>query len=375
MSRKKFGVGIVGLQAGRSWAAIAHIPALRYLHEDFEIIGVANSNLASAKAAATDCGLPRAFKNVGEMLASPEIDVVTVTVRVPAHFEIVQAALRAGKHVYCEWPLGRTLEEAIGLANLARERGVLAVTGTQSRVTPAVTTLKRLIRSGYVGEVLSSSVKGWGRIWGPTVNDLKNEGYLLNRANGATMLTIPFAHTMPAVREVLGDVTELAAILDTRYKQVLATETGEWVPADAPDQIVIAGHIANAAPLSMHFQGGEPRGIEGFVWDIHGTEGGLRVTGPTGHTQIVPLTINGARRIEQALKEIEVEGDGLDIEDLIPGNVARIYKRLAADLRNETRTAPTFDDALSLHEVLSAVERAAQEGTRIKISALNRRLP
>jgi predicted dehydrogenase len=125
----------------------------------------------------------------------------------------------------------------------------------------------------------------------------------------------------------------------------------------------------------MHFQGGEPRGIDGFVWDIHGTDGDLRVTGPTGHTQIVPLTIKGARENDRVLREIQVEGDGMDIEDGVVGNVARIYRRLAADLRNDTRTAPTFDDAVSLHKVLSAMEQSAQDGKRIKISAPNRQLP
>jgi predicted dehydrogenase len=375
MNRERFGVGIVGLQPGRSWAAVAHIPALRYLHEDFEIIGVANSNLASSQAAASASRIPRAFNDVSDMVGSSEIDVVVVTVRVPAHFGIVRAALNAGKHVYCEWPLGRTLEEAIELAKLARERGVLAVTGTQSRVTPAVRTLKRLVAGGYVGDVVSTSITGWGRIWGPTITDLKNEGYLLKRENGATMLTIPFAHSVAALRDVLGDVTELTAILDTQYKQVLATEAGEWVSADAPDQIVVAGHLAIGAPLSMHFQGGEPHGIDGFVWDIHGTDGDLRVTGPTAHTQIVPLMIKGAQANDQVLTEFQVEGDGVDIQDLFAGNVARIYKRLALDLRNDTRTAPTFDDAVSLHQVLSAVEESAQDGTRIKVSAPNRELP
>jgi predicted dehydrogenase len=375
MSRTKIRVGIVGLQPGRSWAAAAHLPALRYLHDDFEVVGVANSRIASSQAAANACGIPRAFRDADELVASCEIDVVVVTVRVPAHYEIVRAALNAGKHVYCEWPLGRTLDEAIELANLARERGVVAVAGSQSRVAPAIATLKRLIAGGYVGEVVSTSVTGWGRIWGPTISDLDQEGYLLKRENGATMLTIPFAHTVAAFQEVLGGITEVMATLDTRYTQVLATQTGEWVAADAPDHVVVAGHLANGAPVSMHFQGGEPRGIEGFVWDIHGTLGDLRVTGPTGHTQLVPLNVKGARGDDRILAELSIDSDGVDIEDGVPGNVARVYRRLAADLRNGTRSAPTFDDAVSLHQLLSAIEQSAQAGSLISVSASNRQLP
>ena len=43
-----------------------------------------------------------------DMIASaPEIDAVAVVVRVPSHYAPTKAALEAGKHVYCEWPLGR----------------------------------------------------------------------------------------------------------------------------------------------------------------------------------------------------------------------------------------------------------------------------
>jgi predicted dehydrogenase len=372
---RKFGVGIVGLQPGRSWAAVAHVPALRALADEFEIVGVANSSKASAQAAAEACGIPHAFADLDEMVASPEIDIVAVTVKVPAHWDLVRTVLNAGKHVFCEWPLGRTLEEAEALANLAREKGVVAVTSTQSRVAPPMRVLAGLIDNGYVGEILSTSMMGWGRIWGATIGDLKTDGYLLQNANGATMLTIPFAHTLAALRDVLGDLSEVSAVLDTRQKQVLATEIGELVPMDAPDQILVAGRLASGAPVAMHFHGGEPRGFDGFVWDIHGTDGDLRMTGPTGHTQIVPLNIEGARGDERALQPIPIPGDDVDLADNVPGNVARIYRRLAHDLRHGTRTAPSFDDAVALHRVLAAVEQAAHEGRRIAVDAPNRVLP
>ena len=194
MNEQRFKVGIVGLEPGRSWAARAHLPALRALSESYEIVGVANSSLASAEKAAAAVGLPRAFADVAEMVATPEIDIVAVTVKVPQHLQIVKAALDAGKHVYCEWPLGNGLAEAEELAALAAAKGVLGVIGTQASVAPEIEYLRRLIADGFVGEVLSTTLVARGGGWGGPIPDKKNNAYLLDRANGATMLTIPVGH-------------------------------------------------------------------------------------------------------------------------------------------------------------------------------------
>ena len=179
MTKQRFGVGIVGLQPGRSWGAIAHVPALRALPDDFEVVGVANTSRASAQAAAAACGIPRAFTDVAELVASPEVDIVTVTVKVPHHLEIVTAAIEAGKHVYCEWPLGNGLAEAERLADLARTKGVLGVTGTQARAAPEIEHLRHLIADGFVGEVLSATLIGSGGIWVPEIDRVN--AYVLDR--------------------------------------------------------------------------------------------------------------------------------------------------------------------------------------------------
>ena len=61
--KRRFRLGIVGLSALRGWATAAHVPALRALSDDFEIVGVANTSLKSAEAAAAAFGLPRAFES------------------------------------------------------------------------------------------------------------------------------------------------------------------------------------------------------------------------------------------------------------------------------------------------------------------------
>jgi predicted dehydrogenase len=374
MSARRFKVGIVGLQPGRSWAARAHVPALRALADTFEIAGVANTSKASAEAAAAAMGIPRAYDDVAALVADPEIDIVTVAVKVPHHFALTKAAIVAGKHVYCEWPLGNGLAEAEEMARFAAAKGVLGVVGTQARVAPEIEVARELIAEGFVGEVLSSTLVAHGRGWGGTIDSRKNGGYLLDAKNGATMLTIPLGHTLAALRDVLGDIGALSAVLATRRKTAKALDTGEILPVTAPDQVLVSGVLADGgpargAPFSIHYRGGQARDGKGLLWEINGTEGDLRITGPSGHTQMVQLSLEGARGEEKVSQPLPVPAayrDGWP-EDVIPGNVARVYARMAQDLHDGTQTAPSFADAVAVHRVIDAIERAAETGTRVAV--------
>jgi predicted dehydrogenase len=373
MTGQRFKIGIVGLQPGRSWAARAHIPALRALSDSYEIIGVANTSLASAEKAAAATGLPRAFAGVAELVAAPEVDIVAVTVKVPHHLEIVKAAIGAGKHVYCEWPLGNGLAEAEELAALARAKGVLGVIGTQARVAPEIEHLRQLVADGFVGEVLSTTIVARSGGWGGSVAEKKVSAYMLDRANGATMLSIPVGHTLAALRDVLGELAEVSAVLATRRTRALAVDTGETLSVSAPDQVLVSGVLASGAPVSLHYRGGPARDGDGLLWEINGTEGDIRVSGPSGDTQMVQLSVKGARGGEKEFRPLEVPAScrsGWPV-DVVPGNVARLYARMARDLREGTRTAPHFEDAVALHRILADIEKAAENGSRTALAALS----
>jgi predicted dehydrogenase len=369
MAAQRFNVGIIGVQPGRSWAARAHIPALRALPESFDLVGIANTSLASAQKAADEMGIPKAFAGVAELLAAPEIDIVTVAVKVPHHLEIVKAAIAAGKHVYCEWPLGNGLHEAETLADLARKKGVLGVVGTQTRLAPEIAYLTQLMPDGFIGEILSTTIVARGGGWGGVIPQKKTGGYLLDRANGATMLTIPVGHVLAALHQVLGEVVRVSSVLATRRSSALVADTGERLPMSAPDQVLVSGVLASGAPVSIHYRGGMPRDGEGLLWEINGTEGDIRVAGPTGHAQMVPLVLKAARQDEKTFQAVEIPASfraGFP-EDVVPGNVARIYAKMAQDLTAGTRTAPSFDDAVAIHRIIAAIEKSAEDGQRVDV--------
>jgi predicted dehydrogenase len=118
-------VGMVGVTPDRGFSSIAHMPALQALPE-FEVVAICTTRQESAEAAAKHYGVPLAFADPAQLAQHPDVDLVTVCVKVPDHFAPVMAAIDAGKHVYSEWPLGRNTEEA-GKCTLQRVRRVYAM--------------------------------------------------------------------------------------------------------------------------------------------------------------------------------------------------------------------------------------------------------
>jgi predicted dehydrogenase len=359
---KRIRVGIIGANPDRGWAAQAHIPALQSLPEDFEITALSTSRRASADAASKRFGVPHAFDNHASLVNSPDVDVVAITVKVPHHFELATAALTAGKAVYCEWPLGNGLREAEKLAALAEQHGVLAVAGLQARAAPPVLYVRDLIRQGYVGEVLSTTLIGSGMGWGRAMEPYNV--YMNDRKNGATLLSIALGHAADALCYCLGEVRELSATMTMRRKSFTIAGTDESRPMNADDQVCVAGLLEGGAALSIHYRGGRSRGTN-LLWEINGTEGDLQVTADGGQAQIFDLTIRGGNGAQSALEVLPVPPQyRLSPLQGPATNVAQAYARFARDYREGTHLCPTFDDAVTRHRMLDAIETAAATGQR-----------
>jgi predicted dehydrogenase len=358
----KIRVGIIGANPDRGWAAEAHIPALKSLPNDFEITALSTTRRASADAASKQFGIPNAFDNHHDLVTSPDVDVVAVTVKVPHHLELATAALEAGKDVYCEWPLGNGLAEAQTLAALAKKQGVLAVAGLQARSAPSVAYVRDLVNEGFVGEVLSTTMVGSGMGWGPTVPTFN--AYLNDKRNGATMLSIPFGHAADALCHCLGEMRELSATMTQRRKSFTIAGSAERRPMTSEDQVAVTGLLEGGAALSIHYRGGVSRGTN-LLWEINGTEGDLQLTADGGHAQIFEMTVRGGRGAQKGLEVMPVP-DQYRLSSLQGSgtNVAHAYARFARDFRDGSHLCPTFDDAVRRHSMLDAIETAAATGQR-----------
>src|SRR2546422_2628075 len=283
------GVGIIGVSPGRGWAATAHIPALRAL-PNYEIRALSGHSAESARAAGEVFGVSAVFSDPKQLVSQPDIDVVAVTVKVPHHRELVSAALAAGKAVYCEWPLGRDLDGARAMAALAADQGVRTVVGLQARQAPAIEFAQELMSDGYVGEVLSTTMVGLSVLGDVLVQP---NAYMLDKTSGANVVTIAFGHSLDILNYVLGEFAELSAASALHRPLITIEETGEQIVKTAPDHIAVIGTLTSGATASIHIREAVAAGT-GFLWEINGTDGTLRITADAARPQIYPLTVPGA---------------------------------------------------------------------------------
>src|SRR5467141_4463402 len=356
-------VGIIGVSPQRGFASIAHIPALQALPE-FEISAICTTRQDSADAAAKHFGVPLAFSDAEQLAQHPDIDLVTVSVKVPDHYRPVMAAIEAGKHVYCEWPLGRDTGEAVQMLAAAERKGVRHVVGLQGQMSPAINYVKDLVADGYVGRVLTATMITCDPNWGASID----RAYQADRANGANLLTITGGHTIDALCHCLGEFRELAAFVVSQRDRIPAQDTGEMVAKTSPDQMVVNGIVKDGAVVSFQVRGGMARGTD-FLFEIHGAEGDLVVTATSRTSmQRQELRVRGARGEGSALADLPVPGkyrwvpDGLAADSRY--NVAQLYAKLGDCIRDGKPASPGFDAAVARHRLLDAIVRASDTGEK-----------
>jgi predicted dehydrogenase len=362
-TNNKIRVGIVGANPNRGFASIAHIPALQAL-PDFEISAVCTTRQGSADAAAKHYGVPLAFCDPEKLAQHPDVDLVTVSVKVPDHYRPVMAAIDAGKHVYCEWPLRRNTDEAARMLAAAERKGIRHAVGLQGQMSPAINYTKDLIADGYVGRVLSATMIGCAPNWGSAID----RAYQADRANGANLLTITGGHTIDALCYCLGEFREVTACVVSQRDRIPVEETGEIIAKTVPDQLVVNGIVIDGAVVSFQIRGGMNRGTA-FLFEIHGEEGDLQLaTTSRASMQRQELNVKGARGDAKELAKLPVPGKYRWVpEGVAPDsryNVAQLYARLAERIGKDKPVNPGFDAAVTRHRLLDAIVRASETGTK-----------
>ena len=150
------GIGVIGM----GWMGMAHSRAYRNIPDRFYDSGIrprlvicADDVAARAKQAQEALGFAESTTDWHAVINHPEVQVVNIASPNYLHLEMVRAVTAAGKHVFCEKPVGRTPQETAEIEALARKAGVMSFVGFNYRWAPMVQYAKQLIDEGRLGKI------------------------------------------------------------------------------------------------------------------------------------------------------------------------------------------------------------------------------
>ncbi|WP_305785203.1 Gfo/Idh/MocA family protein [Symbioplanes lichenis] len=354
MDNERLRVGIIGADTRASWSQVSHVPAIQAL-DGFELTAVATRREESAREAAAAFGAPHWYADPAALIHDDAVDIVTIAVRVPAHHDLVLAALDAGKTVYCEAPLGVSPEQTRALAAAAGPgRHVI---GLQGRLNPAVRRAAQVIAGGGIGRPVQARVVSTSSGFGPVT--MSAYDYFERADAGANLVTITAGHTLDIVEALLGDVTEVDARAETAWPRPTFADTGETGVREVPDHVDVLARTAGGTVFTASVLGGVAPGDATFRFELRGTEGWLTLTGGSLYgVQGGDLTLTSSASFEAP--------DAPAAPSLAAGpglNVAEAY----ASLVRPDLTTPDFARAVHNAELTAAVARAAATGKRTSL--------
>ena len=321
-----------------------------------ELAAVAGRTRESAEQAARTFGVPKAYGDVEALFRDPDIDVIAVATTLPSHRELLRPALAAGKHVYCEYPLGLDAAESASLAEMARVAGVCAVIGLQARANPAVRRARELLAAGAIGRVLSARILSTTAGFGPEVEPAF--AYTEEPANGVTLLSIQAAHTVDLTIAILGRIAGFNAQASTLYPEI-RIGGGSTQPRRTHDHLLLQGRLSAGGTLAIEVAGGWPPPTP-FRFDITGEAGTVSLEGGAARgfqSGRLRLLLN---RAEQPLREGELAG----LPDAAL-NVAATYAGLRDAVEEGSPAVPGFDHAARVARLIEDAVAASQTEHRL----------
>ncbi|MBB4615037.1 Gfo/Idh/MocA family protein [Novosphingobium taihuense] len=379
-------VGIIGA----NWSLKVHGTVWRQM-ANVEVAAVCTAHQETAEAAAAAFGVPKAYWNVAEMAADPDLDIIDVGSRPAYRPEMVMAALDNGKHVYNALPFAVTLDQAKDQTARAKEKGLIGTVDAQFRWVPAALQMKAMIDEGFLGNILGFNVQLLMPLWERDGDYYPActfpEGgvspylWLADKASGGSAWRNFGMHTTLLLTHLIGPVANLSGLLTTGVK--------EW---NLPDGTVLKPDTADLACATLQMENGAIGNLQ-TGWcvpdsevlrvEIWGDRGRLLYTDPTfGDGASARLYAGPARQKEYG----ELAGSLVDISPeyyAVPGtpwskenappymvSMSWMFHNMLAAIRGEAQASPSFEEALHAHKVVTALEMSSENGKRITLADL-----
>ena len=366
----------------------AHSNAYRQVNRFFDLpaqVGmhtICGRTEPAVKAAAEKMGWANVETDWRKVIANPEIDIIDVSTPGDSHKEIAIAAAEAGKIVFCEKPIGNTLDEAKQMLDAVNKAGVRHAVFHNYRKAPAVALAKRMISEGKLGTIYhmrATYLQDWIADPNfPLVWRLQKE-----KCGSGTHGDIN-AHIIDLGRHLLGEFDEVCGLLHTFIKKrPIAGAIDDKLGAAATDQM---GDVTvdDAAMFLAKFKNGALGTFEASRFavgrknynrfEINGSKGSVvfnleRMNELEYYNNEDPQGEHGFRLIQATESVHPYAGHYWPVGHII--GYEHTFVNLVADaitaIADGTPISPDFVDGYENQRVLDAVERSSDSRTWIKL--------
>ncbi|MCL1787011.1 MAG: Gfo/Idh/MocA family oxidoreductase [Defluviitaleaceae bacterium] len=349
---EKTRIGIVGCGA----ISGIYLTNLTKMFAGTEVIGVCDLIDERAQKAVEEYNIPKKYKDMHELFADPQVDIMLNLTRPYEHYDVNMAAIAAGKHVYVEKPLGATLEEGIKTLEAAKAKGVVVAGAPDTFLGAGIQTCRKLIDDGFIGRPIAATAFMVGRgheTWHP------DPEFYYQFGGGPMMDMGPYYIT--ALVNLMGAVESVSGVTKKSFDTRRITSQphfGKIVEVEVDTHITGQMSFANGA-VGTIIQSFDVYAHNLPIIEIYGTEGTLSVPDPN--------TFGGPVRLYRPEQGHFVDMPLMfDYKDNSRGlGVADMAKAIA------TGEKPRAGIDLTFHvlEVMTAFTRSSQAKAQVEISS------
>jgi predicted dehydrogenase len=379
--RQRVGIGVVGF----GWMGQAHSRSYRRIPTHFpdrtaepDLVVCSDTVESRRDEAHATFGFRETAADWRVVCGHPEVDVVVVTAPNMLHVEVVEAAIGAGKHVFCEKPVGGTPEQTARAAAAARAGGVITGVGYNYRFAPLVRYAAELIRDGTLGTITNYRGRFFSMYGSDPLGVLSWRFEQDEGGYGASSDLL--SHVVDLAHMLVGPI---ARVVGTRATTITerplpgpgASHYGRGAAGDPTGPVTNEDYAGLLAVFENGAQGTfeTSRSTIGpesrMAFDVYGTKGALswnlerlnelqvyivRDEPHTGYT-----TVFGGDRFPPHGNFVPGNANGIGFEDLI---AIEDHAFLDAVARGE-RYEPGFDAALDYVAVQAALIRSWESGS------------
>ena len=334
------------------------------------LVGVCTATDETGRTAVEQAGFDYATTDPAELLADPAIGIIHCCTPNDAHRDLLLAAIAAGKHIYCDKPLTRTLAEAHEVAMAARSApGKVHRMTFNYRFVPATMRAKELVEAGFLGEVYQfrAAYLHAGYIDSRRPRTWRTE---MARRGGGAIMDLG-AHIFDLMRWLLGEFDSVHAQLDTRIGERPDPRTGEPRPVDVDDIAVVQARTRSGA-IGVIEASRLATGVQDELrFEIHGSRGMIAFNlmepnyltvydaavpeGPLGGNR-------GPQRIECVARYPKPYALGATKNPIgwPQMHVHSLYDFVRAVAEGDTASGPDFDDGLEAQRFVDACQRSSE---------------